>query len=77
MIYKFYVKFLMIFFYYYLELIPGSSLSATWRPLAPEVRHLLQFGTSSTRAGGPDDVSYSKLPQMTCKSCFITVILRM
>ena len=29
----------------------------------PEVSHLLQFGTSSTRAGCQDDVSSNKLPQ--------------
>ena len=32
-------------------------------PDLPEVSHLLRFGTSSTRAGGQDDVSSSKLPQ--------------
>ena len=29
----------------------------------PEERHLLQFGTSSPRAGGQDDVSSNKLPR--------------
>ena len=32
-------------------------------PDLPEVSHLLRFGTSSTRAGGQDDVSSKKLPQ--------------
>ena len=34
-------------------------------PQLGEVSHLLQFGTSSTRAGGQDDVSSNKLPQIT------------
>ena len=33
-------------------------------PAVPEVSHLLPFGTSSTRAGGQDDVSSNQLPQI-------------
>ena len=44
-----------------LELIPGTLRNP---PDLPEVSHLLQFGTSSTRAGGQDDVSSNQLPQI-------------
>ena len=33
-------------------------------PAVPEVSHLLPFGTSSTRAGGQDDVRSNQLPQI-------------
>ena len=37
-----------------------------WNPPdLPEVSHLLQLGTSSTRARGQDDVSSNQLPQIT------------
>ena len=37
-------------------------------PDLPEVSHLLRFATSSTRAGGQDDVSSDKLPQIKKQS---------
>ena len=43
-----------------LELIPGTLRHP---PDLGEVSHLLQFGTSSTRAGGQDDVNSNQLPQ--------------
>ena len=46
---------------------PFSARNAAFRvrdpPFLPEVRHLVQFGTSSTHAGGQDDVSSNQLPQ--------------
>ena len=44
-----------------LQLIPGTLRNP---PDLPGVSHLLQFGTSSTRAGGQDDVSSNQLPQI-------------
>ena len=44
-----------------LELIPGTLRN---HPDLGEVSHLLQFGTSLTRAGGQDDVSFDKLSQI-------------
>ena len=45
-----------------LKHVPGSARIC--RNLA-EVRHLVQIGTSSTRAVAQDDVSSNKLPQTT------------
>ena len=36
-----------------------------------EVRYLLQFGTSSTRAGGQDDVSSNQLHKIKTNEVFI------
>ena len=36
---------------------PDLLLGGTWKYLASEVRHLLQFGTSLTRAVGQDGMS--------------------
>ena len=44
-------------------MIWNSSPDLPDLPSMPEVSHLLQFGTSSTRAGGQDDVSSNQLPQ--------------
>ena len=44
-----------------LKFIPGTLRHL---PELGEVSHLLQFGTSSTRAGGQDDVRSNQLPQM-------------
>ena len=46
------------------SLIWNSSPDLPDLPDLPEVSHLLWFGTS-TRAGGQDDVSSNKLPQIT------------
>ena len=45
-----------------LELILGTLRNSAE---LGDVGHLLQFGTSSTRAGGQDDVSSNQLPQTT------------
>ena len=50
-----------MFFLNDLELIPGTVRNP---PDLLGVSHLLQFGTSSTRAGGQDDVSSNQLPQI-------------
>ena len=47
----------------------SKFVSMTWNSSPdltdlPEVSHLLRFGTSSTRAGGQDDVSCNQLPQI-------------
>ena len=47
-----------------LEFIPGSSRIFTD---PPELHHLVQFGTSSTRARGQDDMSSNKLPQINTR----------
>ena len=39
------------------------------------VSHLLRFGTSSTRAGGQDDVSSNKLPQISISIIIIIMII--
>ena len=45
------------------SMIWNSSPDLPDLPSVPEGSHLLQFGTSSTRAGGQDDVSSNQLPQ--------------
>ena len=55
---------------YCFSMIWNSSPDLPDLPNLPEVSHLLPFGTSSTRAGGQDDVSSNKLPQMTSRHVF-------
>ena len=46
------------------SMIWNSSPDLPSVPAVPEVSHLLPFGTSSTHAGGQDDVSSNQLPQI-------------
>ena len=50
------------------SMIWNSSPDEPDLPAVPEVSHLLPFGTSSTRAGGQDDVSSNQLPQTNIHS---------